>query len=159
GGFASTFVDARSAGDPAGTMQGAKLVTAGKGTGNIVDRAGDFSGMNVDPGNGTFWAANQVGVGGNPRNAIAELLALPAGGTVVGGTLTISGNQVRIVRESADPTLLDIFINNASSVPTSVVIYTGLTQINVTGTGVNPSLTVDESNGKITSPISYTGGG
>ncbi|HSZ57121.1 MAG TPA: PKD domain-containing protein, partial [Tepidisphaeraceae bacterium] len=66
GGFVSTFVTARLPTDPAGTMDPVVLVPAGTGYGDIGDRAGDFSGLNVDPVNGTFWAANQFGVGSNP---------------------------------------------------------------------------------------------
>jgi hypothetical protein len=64
GGFTSTFVTARQPTDAAGTMQPVVLVPAGTGSGNIHIRTGDFSGMNVDPVNGTFWHANEFGGGG-----------------------------------------------------------------------------------------------
>ena len=64
GGFLSTFVTARKPTDPAGTMQPPLLVPAGKGSGIITGRIGDFSGMNVDPVNGTFWHVNEFGGGG-----------------------------------------------------------------------------------------------
>jgi hypothetical protein len=64
GGFISTFVTARKATDAAGTMQPTVLVPAGTGSGNISGRIGDFSGMNVDPTNGTFWHTNEFGGGG-----------------------------------------------------------------------------------------------
>jgi hypothetical protein len=71
-GFVSTFVTARMPTDPAGTMDAPVLVAAGTGSGDIVDRAGDFSGMNIDPVNGTFWGTNQFGNGGNPANVIVN---------------------------------------------------------------------------------------
>ncbi len=64
GGFISTFVTARLPTDAAGTMQTPVLVPAGTGSGNINGRIGDFSGMNVDPVNGTFWHTNEFGGGG-----------------------------------------------------------------------------------------------
>ena len=64
GGFISTFVTARKPTDAAGTMQPVVLVPAGTGSGNINGRIGDFSGMNVDPVNGTFWHVNEFGGGG-----------------------------------------------------------------------------------------------
>lgn len=64
GGFLSTFVTARLPTDPAGTMQPVVLVPAGTGSGNINGRIGDFSGMNPDPVNGTFWHVNEFGGGG-----------------------------------------------------------------------------------------------
>jgi hypothetical protein len=63
-GFLSTFVTARKATDAAGAMQPVVLVPAGTGTGIITGRIGDFSGMNVDPVNGTFWHVNEFGGGG-----------------------------------------------------------------------------------------------
>ena len=71
-GFVSTFVTAREPGDAAGTTEASVLVPAGTGSGDIVDRAGDFSGMNVDPVNGTFWGTNQFGIGSTPDNVIAN---------------------------------------------------------------------------------------
>ena len=64
GGFISTFVTARKSTDAAGTMQPVVLVPAGTGSGIITGRIGDFSGMNVDPVNGTFWHVNEFGGGG-----------------------------------------------------------------------------------------------
>src|SRR5205814_8941058 len=65
-GFISTFVTARKPTDAAGTMQPAVLVSAGTGTAVITGRIGDFSGMNVDPTNGTFWHVNEFGGPGGP---------------------------------------------------------------------------------------------
>jgi hypothetical protein len=45
-------------------MQPVVLVPAGTGSGIITGRIGDFSGMSVDPVNGTFWHVNEFGGGG-----------------------------------------------------------------------------------------------
>jgi autotransporter-associated beta strand protein len=58
--YMSMYVTGRSATDPAGTMEASQLAAAGAGT-YTGTRAGDFSGITVDPSDGTtFWAANEV---------------------------------------------------------------------------------------------------
>ena len=62
--YLSTFVTGRNSNDAAGTMQTPVVVPAGKGLANYKDfssggRAGDLSGINVDPVDGTFWTANE----------------------------------------------------------------------------------------------------
>jgi hypothetical protein len=62
--FMSMWVTGRSSADASGTMETPVLVPAGTGQANYSDfapglRAGDLSGINVDPVDGTFWAANE----------------------------------------------------------------------------------------------------
>jgi uncharacterized repeat protein (TIGR01451 family) len=62
--YLSMYVTGRNSGDAPGTMETPVLVPAGTGQTNYADfsgggRAGDLSGINVDPGNGSFWAANE----------------------------------------------------------------------------------------------------
>src|SRR5262249_44924432 len=66
--YLSMWVTGRIAGDAPGTMEAPVLVSAGRGLTNYTDftsggsfggRAGDLSGINVDPLDGTFWAANE----------------------------------------------------------------------------------------------------
>lgn len=62
--FLSMRVTGRISTDAAGTMESSVMVPAGKGLANYADftsggRAGDLSGINVDPVDGTFWAANE----------------------------------------------------------------------------------------------------
>src|SRR5205807_803543 len=62
--YMSMWVTGRTSGDAAGTMQTPLLAPAGTGQANYHDfttggRAGDLSGINVDPTDGTFWAANE----------------------------------------------------------------------------------------------------
>ena len=57
-------VTGRTSGDASGTMETPVLVPAGTGKANYHDftsggRAGDLSGINVDPSDGTFWAVNE----------------------------------------------------------------------------------------------------
>jgi uncharacterized repeat protein (TIGR01451 family) len=62
--YMSMWVTARAAADPAGTMQTPVAVPAATGQANYHDfsnggRAGDLSGINIDPVDGSFWAANE----------------------------------------------------------------------------------------------------
>ncbi|MEO8268697.1 MAG: hypothetical protein ABI557_03190, partial [Aureliella sp.] len=58
--YASMFVTGRNAGDAAGTMRDPVVVAAGEDYLDGFGRAGDYSGITVDPVDGTtFWAANE----------------------------------------------------------------------------------------------------
>ena len=62
--YMSMYVTGRGSSDASGTMQTPTLVPAGTGQANYSDfsgsgRAGDLSGINVDPADGSFWAASE----------------------------------------------------------------------------------------------------
>lgn len=61
--YMSMWITGRNTSDPSGTMESSVLVPAGTGQANYVDfgafRAGDMSAINIDPVNGSFWAANE----------------------------------------------------------------------------------------------------
>jgi uncharacterized repeat protein (TIGR01451 family) len=62
--YMSMYVTGRNSGDTAGTMETPVLVPAGAGQANYKDfttggRAGDLSGINVDPVDGSFWGASE----------------------------------------------------------------------------------------------------
>ena len=62
--YLSMDVTGRDPSDTAGTMEAPVLVPAGTGQANYKDfssggRAGDLSGINIDPTDGSFWAANE----------------------------------------------------------------------------------------------------
>src|SRR5262249_26488119 len=110
--FMSMYVAGRSPGDAAGTMQTSLLVPSGIGLGNYADftgggRAGDMSGINVDPVDGSFWAANEFAnteAGANWGTAIANFTpGLHDNGTIVntGAALEIDkGAGMTVVGES-----------------------------------------------------------
>jgi hypothetical protein len=112
----SMYVTGRVPSDPTGTMQSGVLVKAGElnyqGT-----RIGDFSGITVDPANGTtFWAVNEYAI--NTTNIslpnwgtwIASFNVIPlttarGGFTVVATEGSDSGNQtVATFTDPSDPT-------------------------------------------------------
>ncbi|MBS0264340.1 MAG: hypothetical protein JSS02_20555 [Planctomycetes bacterium] len=62
--YMSMYVTGRVASDPLGTMQPGVLVPAGQGLANYKDftpfgRSGDLAGLDIDPIDGSFWAANE----------------------------------------------------------------------------------------------------
>jgi hypothetical protein len=63
--YMSMYITGRTSSDAAGTMETPVLVPNGTGLANYVDhqtggpRAGDLSGISIDPSNGSFWAVNE----------------------------------------------------------------------------------------------------
>lgn len=62
--YLSMYVTGRNSSDAPGTMQTPVVVPSGTGLANYSDfsgggRAGDLSGINVNPVDGSFWAANE----------------------------------------------------------------------------------------------------
>ena len=114
GQFMSMYVTGRTPADPIGTMETPVLVPAGTGVKIYADftsnfrsggRAGDISGIDVDPSNGSFWAVNEFAntdATANWGTAIANFTisgpADPSQSTIVvapasiplGGTATIT---------------------------------------------------------------------
>jgi autotransporter-associated beta strand protein len=90
--YVSMYVTGRTSSDPTGTMEAGALVAAGSTT-YVGGRAGDYSGITVDPSNGgVFWAANEyvpASQGGLWGTALAEFsLTAPATRTWTGGGST-----------------------------------------------------------------------
>ncbi len=69
-------------------------------------------------------------------------------------------DSFRLVRDASNNLLLDVFINNSTSVPTYQVPLALVPQINIYGGGGQNTLTIDDSNGLITVPngITFNGG-
>lgn len=75
--YLSMYITGRSPTDPAGTMQTAVLAKAGEAPysasfDSSPYRAGDYSGITVDPVDGSFWAANEYGKTPNPIDTRAN---------------------------------------------------------------------------------------
>ena len=84
--YMSMYVVGRAPTDAAGTMQTPVLVSAGKGQANYSDfgsggsRAGDMSGINIDPVNSSFWAVSEYAnteASANWGQAIANFMVPP----------------------------------------------------------------------------------
>ena len=89
--FLSMYVTGRAPTDSTGTMETGVLVPAGTGQANYTDfanphRAGDLSGINLDPTDGSFWAANEFAntqATANWGTAIADFIPTPVLASVV----------------------------------------------------------------------------
>ncbi len=83
------------------------------------------------------------------------------------GVLEICGDEdypnendtIKLVLDPVNPLLLDVFLNNTTTVPTLQVPMAVLSQINIFAAGGNDTLIVDSSNGLISVPngIKYDG--
>ncbi len=108
--YMSMYVTGRTSSDPAGTMETSVLVPAGKGVANYTDfanphRAGDLSGINLDPSNNSFWAANEFAntdATANWGTAIANF-NVSGGGGGGGNQVSLSGafNRTGIVNDGS----------------------------------------------------------
>ena len=89
----------------------------------------------------------------------SDTLAVPGVVEIFGDENGFAEDDViRLIRQAANPSLLDIFIN--SNTPTATVQMSAIQQINVYGLGGNDRLEVDSTNGLINvgSGIRYDGG-
>src|SRR5262249_35268583 len=98
--FASVYVTGRTSADPLGTMQTPALAKAGTATySDFAFRWGDYSGISVDPTDGTIWSGLEYStslLSGDPANwatwishfsiAPTVISSVPAAGEVVTGT-------------------------------------------------------------------------
>jgi hypothetical protein len=142
--YMSMYVTGRNASDPAGTMENSVLVPAGTGQANYHDfssggRAGDISGINVDPSDGSFWAANEF----------ANTEATANWGTAI-ANFTIS-NPVSTTHLSVSPT---------TSTPTAGVAFSitvsALTASNTVDPTYRGTVHFTSSDGRATLPGDYT---
>ena len=91
---------------------------------------------------------------------------LPGAGAAVGaiGALVVEGdagaNEIRLVRNAGNPLLLDVFVDNATTIPTRTVQLSTLERIDVLGLGGDDRAIVDAAHGVIVVPggIHYDGG-
>jgi hypothetical protein len=121
--YLSVYVTGRLASDPAGQMETPVLAQAGQAVYTGFDgapyRAGDFSGITVDPTDGSFWAANEY--------ATADTNLAANWGTAI-ANFTI-GNSAK------PPTISSI---NASPNPVTATT----TVLSVTAADPNPGATI-----------------
>ncbi|MDB5172761.1 MAG: hypothetical protein JWN51_1534 [Phycisphaerales bacterium] len=104
--FMSMWVTGRLPSDADGTMETPVLVPGGTGLANYQDfsggRAGDLSGINVDPTDGTFWAANEFAntqADANWGTAVANFIPVnPAAPTLLSTQIDDGNKQRSLVR-------------------------------------------------------------
>jgi hypothetical protein len=126
----------------------------GAGMPNAIDKD-----LHYDPTDDVL-VAGTWGRGAFTIGSASASLATPGGVLQIDGDTDFPGEDdvIRLVRNAANPSLLDVYLNSA--VPTKTVQMSVLQQINVNGLGGNDTLIVDSSNGLINVPlgIRYDGG-
>jgi Bacterial Ig domain len=99
--FMSMYTTGQAFGGTPGTMQTPVLVPSGTGQAPLFAsfdsspyRAGDYSGITIDPSNGSFWAANEYATGStsvaNWGTAIANFTLSGSGGDTMAPTVTVN---------------------------------------------------------------------
>lgn len=155
--YMSMWVTGRTTGDTAGTMQTPVIVPAGTGQANYHDpynRAGDLSGINVDPVDGTFWAANEFAnteATANWGTAIANFTLT----TPISTDLAVTNSGPASVTAGTTATYTITLTNNGPNPAAGVVLTdllpTGSSFVSITPGGTNPdTFSFAQSGGAIT---------
>jgi uncharacterized repeat protein (TIGR01451 family) len=165
--YLSMRVTGRLATDAAGTMETPVMVSAGQGQTNYSDftstgisggRAGDLSGINVDPLNGTFWATNEFANTEGTANwgtAIANFaMAAPVNSADLAITDSGPSNVIAGTGVVYTITLTNKGPNAASSVVLTDTLPTGSTFTSLTQTAGSDAFTFGQSGGTVTESAS-----
>jgi uncharacterized repeat protein (TIGR01451 family) len=157
--YMSMWVTGRIPSDAAGTMEAPVKVPAGSGLANYTDfanphRAGDLSGINVDPVDGTFWAANEFAntqATANWGTAVANFRpTAPANSADV--AVTVSGPSS--VTAGTDATYTMTVTNNGPNAVSGLVLTdtlpAGSAFVSMTQTAGSDGFTFGQSGGTAT---------
>jgi len=163
--FESMYVTGRTTSDASGTMEASVLVPSGHGVANYSDfssggRAGDLSGISVDPGDGSFWAASEFAntdATANWGTAVANFnLSNPLGNADMAVTATGPSS----VTAGTNATYTITLTNNGPTAAQGVVLTdtlpTGSNFISMTQTGGTDGFTLNQSGGTATETASGT---
>jgi hypothetical protein len=90
--YMSTYITGQLPSDPLNKMEPSVEVKAGDSN-NTDGRMGDFSGINIDPTDGTFWVADEYTSGNTSYQEIANFAVNLQNFNVVNGQLQIYGDQ------------------------------------------------------------------
>ncbi len=161
--YLSMYLTGRNLSDAAGTMEAPVEVSAGTGQANYKDfssggRAGDLSGINVDPSNGSFWAANEFAnteATANWGTAVANFtISSPLPATDLAVAITAGPASPLDVSTGAQQVTYSIVVTNngpsaAQGVVLSDVLPAGASFVSMSETGPDP-FTLAQSGGTIT---------
>jgi uncharacterized repeat protein (TIGR01451 family) len=162
--YMSMDVTGRNPGDASGTMQTPIVVPAGAGQANYADfspgRAGDLGGINVDPGDGTFWASNEFAnteATANWGTAVANFtLTNPLPST----DMAVTASGPSSVTAGTNATYTITITNNGPSAASGVVLSdalpAGSTFVSMTQTGGTDGFTLSQSGGSATETATGT---
>ncbi|MBI3411108.1 MAG: DUF11 domain-containing protein [Planctomycetes bacterium] len=166
--FMSMWVTGRVSTDATGTMEASVKVPAGSGQANYDDftsgnRAGDLSGINVDPVDGSFWAANEFANTEATANWGTAIANFTLSGVTTSADLAVNMTGPSSVTAGTNATYNITLTNNGPNAAQSVVLTdllpTGSTFVSMTP-GSNPdSFTFGQSGGSVTESAASVGAG
>ena len=115
--YMSMYLTGRDPSDIAGTMETSVLVPAGKGVTNYKDfssggRAGDLSGINVDPVDGSFWAANEFANTDGVANWGTAIANFTISSPVPSTDMAVTASGPSLVTAGTDATYTITITNN-----------------------------------------------
>jgi uncharacterized repeat protein (TIGR01451 family) len=161
--YLSMWVTGRVTSDPAGTMQTPVLVPAGTGAGNYSDftstgssggRAGDLSGINVDPSNGSFWAANEFANSQGTDNWGTAVANFTVSAPVNSADMAITQSGPSTVTAGTEATYTITVTNNGPNAASSVVLTdnlpAGSSIVGITQTAGSDGFALGQSGSTIT---------
>jgi uncharacterized repeat protein (TIGR01451 family) len=157
--YLSMYVTGRTPSDAAGTMETSVLVPAGTGKANYSDfssggRAGDLSGINVDPSDGSFWAASEFAnteATANWGTAVANFtVSNPLPSTDMAVTNMGPSSVTAGTSATYTITLFNTGPNTAQNVVLTDTLPTGSTFVSMTKTSGTDSFTFNHSGGTVT---------
>jgi uncharacterized repeat protein (TIGR01451 family) len=125
--YMSMYVTGRDPSDIAGTMETSVLVPAGKGVGNYKDfssggRAGDLSGINVDPVDGSFWAANEFANTDAVANWGTAIADFTISSPLLPADMAVTASGPSLVTAGTDATYIITITNNGQNAAQGVVL-------------------------------------
>jgi uncharacterized repeat protein (TIGR01451 family) len=165
--YLSMWVTGRASTDPSGTMQTPVIVPSGTGLTNYSDpyqRAGDLSGINVDPVDGTFWAANEFANKQALANWGTAVANFAPAGPPSNADLAVTNSGQSSITAGNNATYTITLTNNgpdaAQSVVLSDVLPAGTTYVSMTPATGNPdSFTFAQNGSTITASATTVGFG
>jgi uncharacterized repeat protein (TIGR01451 family) len=158
--FMSMYVTGRLTGDATGTMEAPVLVPAGTGQTNYADfsgsgRAGDIGSINVDPSDGSFWAANEFANTQATANWGTAIANFAVSGTTTSADMAVTASGPSSITAGTNATYTITITNNGPNSAQGVVLTdampTGAVFVSMTPSSGNPdSFTFSQSGSTLT---------
>jgi uncharacterized repeat protein (TIGR01451 family) len=162
--YLSMYVAGRDPSDAAGTMEASVLVPAGTGQANYKDfssggRAGDLSGINVDPSDhSTFWAANEFANTEATANWGTAIAKFTISSPLTPADMAVTATGPSSVTAGTNATYTITITNNGPNAAQGVVLTdtlpTGSNFVSMTQTGGSDAFTLAQSGGTATETAS-----